>query len=37
MLAQVLTTAATAAALNCSREGADPPDAAELAAALERA
>jgi fructokinase len=37
LLAQVLTTAATAAALNCSREGADPPDAAELAAALEPA
>jgi fructokinase len=33
-LREVLTTAAVAAALNCAREGADPPTAAELAAAL---
>ena len=35
-LRALLTTAATAAALNCGREGADPPTAAELAAALRR-
>jgi fructokinase len=33
-LTDVLTTAAVAAALNCAREGADPPTAAELADAL---
>jgi fructokinase len=33
-LHEVLTTAAVAAALNCAREGADPPTAAELAKAL---
>jgi fructokinase len=33
-LGELLTTAATAAALNCAREGADPPTAAELSAAL---
>jgi fructokinase len=36
-LGDVLTTAAAAAALNCAREGADPPTAAELAAALTSA
>jgi fructokinase len=34
-LGELLVTAATAAALNCAREGADPPTAAELAAALQ--
>jgi fructokinase len=33
-LHEVLTTAAVAAALNCAREGADPPTAAELTEAL---
>jgi fructokinase len=36
-LHEVLTTAAVAAALNCAREGADPPTAAELDHALRRA
>jgi fructokinase len=36
-LREILTTAAVAAALNCAREGADPPTGAELAAALTSA
>jgi fructokinase len=34
-LATVLTRCATAAAINCTRVGADPPTLAELTAALE--